>query len=83
VIRGRHADLEPGAAEWGCGRTTLALILAVMAEARGERVLIVDLDPQRRCRFWAETRGTDNPTVIEAAADGLPEIIASEAQLWP
>lgn len=38
----------------GAGKSTLAVCLAVEALARGQRVLLVDADPQGTARTWAE-----------------------------
>lgn len=65
----------------GCGRTTLALNLSVVAETRSERVLVVDLDPQHSCGFWAETRGSDRPTVIGTTVDRLPDIVSAAREM--
>ena len=65
----------------GVGKTTLCLNLAVVAEAHGENVLIVDLDPQQSARFWNNQRGSNKPTVIDALSEKLPQIIAAAPTL--
>ena len=53
----------------GCGKSTLALNLAVTAARRGERVAILDLDPQATVSGWFDSRGNDRadtPCLIEA-----------------
>jgi chromosome partitioning protein len=40
----------------GSGKTTLAIHVAVAAQADGETVLIVDTDPQASAHTWATTR---------------------------
>jgi chromosome partitioning protein len=57
----------------GAGKTTLAINLAVYAEQRGERTLLVDIDPQKSCTIWHQVRGTHKPMVAEV----LPENLAS------
>ncbi len=61
----------------GAGKTTVAVHLAVAAMTAGERVAIVDLDPQQSALAWSSTRGCDEPTVI--AIDG-PDLIAALAE---
>ena len=65
----------------GAGKTTLCLNLSVAAEARGEKVLVVDLDPQGSAVFWSTTRGTNRPTIIDALPEKLPDIIKAAAEL--
>jgi chromosome partitioning protein len=65
----------------GAGKTTLCLSLAVIAEAKGEKVLVVDLDQQGSAVFWATTRATNKPTVIDALPEKLPDIIRAAPEL--
>ena len=65
----------------GVGKTTLCLNLAVAAEAKGEKVLVVDLDQQGSAVFWSTTRGTNKPTVIDALPEKLPDIIRAAPEL--
>ncbi len=48
----------------GTGKSTLAVNLAVTAEAEGERVCIIDLDPQGTAASWYETRISETPAVL-------------------
>lgn len=47
----------------GTGKTTLALHLAVAAEAAGQSVVLLDLDPQASSKAWSDSRTGDGPTV--------------------
>jgi chromosome partitioning protein len=48
----------------GAGKTTLTVHLAVAALHAGERVAILDTDPQQSALTWSETREAEEPTVI-------------------
>lgn len=50
----------------GTGKSTLALSLAVAAEQRGERVCVLDLDPQGTSAAWYDTRSAETPAVVGA-----------------
>lgn len=60
----------------GAGKTTLALHLAVAAEALGLSVAVFDLDPQASAALWADSRAAGSPTVIPAQAPRLPALLA-------
>lgn len=61
-------------AKGGAGKTTAALILATELARQGNRVVILDADPQRWITSWSEVTGKlDNLTVIsEVTASSLP-----------
>lgn len=48
----------------GTGKSTLALNLAVAAEQAGERVCVIDLDPQGTAAAWYEARTVETPAVV-------------------
>jgi chromosome partitioning protein len=65
----------------GSGKSTICTNIAVAAEAAGETVLIVDLDPQSSATLWHFKRGTNKPNVLDAIPDKLTNIIESAATL--
>lgn len=61
----------------GSGKTTIALHLAIVAESKGQRAAIVDIDPQRSATRWAMIRGNQAPQVIGVMAADLHKALAS------
>jgi chromosome partitioning protein len=61
----------------GSGKSTLASSLAVAAMEAGERVFVVDLDPQNSLVSWAKTRGSDDVPVNAVTAGRLPATLAA------
>jgi chromosome partitioning protein len=61
----------------GAGKSTLAVHLAVLAQGEGERVLLIDTDPQRSTAGWWHSRQADTPELVEADANNLPNILAA------
>ena len=59
----------------GAGKTTLALHLAVAAEASGFSVAVFDLDPQASAAIWGDRRSEITPTVIGAQAPRLAALL--------
>lgn len=61
----------------GSGKTTIALHLAIVAESKGQRAAIVDIDPQRSATRWAMIRGSRAPHVVGVMASELHKALAS------
>jgi cellulose biosynthesis protein BcsQ len=64
----------------GTGKSTLAAALGVAAEETGERVFMVDLDPQGSLSAWGERRKAETPPVDRIAPDRLPAAIVGLAR---
>lgn len=64
----------------GSGKTTLAVHTAVAAYEAGERVVIVDTDPQKSASVWGDTRSQDDPIVATAAAAELGRVLDAARQ---
>jgi chromosome partitioning protein len=63
----------------GSGKSTLAISLAVAAMEAKERVFMLDMDPQRSLKNWAELRGRDDLPVEAVTAGRLaPTLTALE-----
>jgi chromosome partitioning protein len=69
----------------GAGKTTVALALAAEWMHRGQRVLLVDADPQQTARTWSEVaseQGRPCPTTVHMGAnlwqpDQVPQLAGS------
>ena len=64
----------------GSGKTTLAVHSAVAAAEAGERVVIVDTDPQKSATVWGDARTKDTPIVATAAAADLGRVLSAANQ---
>jgi chromosome partitioning protein len=58
----------------GTGKTTLAVSLATTAQAAGENVLALDLDPQGSLAAWGDMRSADTPRVERVPAQHIPTL---------
>ncbi len=61
----------------GSGKSTLASSLAVAAKDVGERVCVIDLDPQSSLLSWAKTRELDDIGVVATTAGRLPALLSA------
>ena len=61
----------------GPGKTTLAVHLAVLADAVLADAVLVDLDPQRSAGDWWRAREADVPALVETDAGQLADVIAA------
>jgi chromosome partitioning protein len=59
----------------GAGKTTLAVNLAVTAEAYGMATAIFDLDPRANSTVWGDARSSKIPAVVPAQAPRLPMLL--------
>ena len=50
----------------GTGKTSLALLLAVHAEATGQTAAVIDIDPQATACRWYDRRLAEVPVVTDA-----------------
>jgi chromosome partitioning protein len=61
----------------GAGKSTLASSLAVVASEAGERVCLIDMDPQATLTTWGKTRGETDIPVIAASPSKLASVLAA------
>lgn len=59
----------------GAGKTTVALHLAVAAQAGGRRVALVDMDPQRSAADWWRSRAAETPELVEVDPGNLLAVV--------
>lgn len=69
--------LTLAAQKGGAGKTTLAVHLAVQAHRAGERVVLVDTDPQGSASAWAHARGDDAPLIVAATSSQLNDVVTA------
>ena len=63
----------------GAGKTTVAIHLAVAAEAKGMTTALFDLDPQASASSWSDKRNKPSPAVVSAQAARLPSLLEQAA----
>lgn len=61
----------------GAGKSTLALHLAALASETDPRVIVIDTDEQKSTSKWWESRGRENPALIECGMDKIDQAIAA------
>ncbi len=61
----------------GAGKTTLAVHLAVAAGEAGERVVVIDTDPQRSATVWSSSRDAEAPIVATASVGDVDRVLAA------
>lgn len=61
----------------GAGKTTIAVHLAVAARLAGEKVVLVDTDPQGSASAWAQARGDESPVVVQARTTQLIDVMTA------
>ena len=59
----------------GAGKTTLAVNLAVMAEAARLRTVLIDIDPQASVANWGDLRGHEQPVIAAVPAARLNDAL--------
>jgi len=62
----------------GAGKTTVAIHLAVAAQA-GRRVAVVDMDPQRSAADWWRSRQASTPELVEVEPGNLAKVAKAAA----
>ena len=61
----------------GAGKTTLAVHLAVAAVDAGERVVVIDTDPQKSATVWSTSREAEAPIVATASVGDVDRVLAA------
>eukprot|EP01037_Dinobryon_pediforme_P017084 gene17084-17273_t len=64
----------------GTGKTTLAASIGVVAQESGERVFLIDLDPQGSLTSWSARREADDPPVDKITPEKLAAAVSALAQ---
>lgn len=61
----------------GAGKSTLAIHLATEAAVRGQRSLLIDLDPQGNAAKWGDRRGDRSPDVSAEHPAKIEAVLAA------
>jgi chromosome partitioning protein len=61
----------------GSGKSTLAVHWAVEAEKIGQRVVLVDMDPQQSISSWFNKRSATTPLLLQSSVASLKEHLAA------
>jgi chromosome partitioning protein len=61
----------------GSGKSTLASSLAAAAHETGDKVCVIDMDPQGSLMNWARLRGSRDIGVVACGAARLPALLVS------
>lgn len=64
----------------GSGKTTLAVHCAVAAMEAGERVFVVDTDPQQSVTSWGKSRAVEAPVIATTSAVALLRVFSAARQ---
>ncbi|WP_086014494.1 ParA family partition ATPase [Thiothrix nivea] len=64
----------------GSGKTTLSVHTAVTAQENGERVVVIDTDPQQSAMTWASARESDSPPVASISAAEIDKVLEAARQ---
>ncbi len=64
----------------GSGKTTLAVHTAIAAQESGERVVLIDTDPQKSATVWSDARQSETPIVATIAASDLEKVMLAAQQ---
>lgn len=64
----------------GSGKTTLALAYAVAASHQGQKVAVIDTDPQATAANWTDRREAETPWVVATPAARIKQAIATASQ---
>lgn len=65
----------------GVGKSALATQLAVAAQEAGEKVAIIDIDPQASSVAWSRVRGSSTPEVHAALPSDIEAMVGAGRQL--